>query len=734
VHTQPIKHATIIHFVLGAILLAYVLVVNGAVPGVLSPTAAQVFWLIGFSESFANYGSLYAHNFGLPMPAPISFGMASALPAAVLLKLGVGVASAYALVFAAWLSVAFVGAFFFVRHFGVGQRDALLSATIWCTFPIVWQHHLYSALALGVAMLPAYFLMAILVCGGRFSIWSSLGLASAAIIAVFQDGYTFMMFALGTGILLLGVLAKRWHSLSRELLYRCIVVAASFGVAYALYAAYEGRSGFGAEPIDFFRGWGASIEFFFTPTYGILALPDWLGLSIDRSPDDYFGDASTFVSTFCALIMLIALYGAFTKKVSVFKLIVFGLIALVGFYMSLGPTVKFLTFRGAGDTQLMHEASGWFSTGSAAISENLPGFKSMRASYRWAALGIFGCWAIFVLMLAGGRVSSIARWVMIAVLLLFNVPSPGQFHEYWHHRIVINDVVNEIETWRPDFKLGETVAFLPYSNDFLINYAASALKIRTFNAGGDKNVVYATQYWPEEMLEFEQGQIGSGFGLKVKSLLESGKATAVALPYLSLLWAAHDWPTDETNRNELSTVASGIAADPRYQVVYRDHYAVIRLKPEAEPLGVGAVWAAIPPIDLDTPVSFSSDKLDFDHLVGRGWYLSDPVGTWSKKKSASILVDASDIPDEASFLRATFTAYTPNDTCTTVEIASGGNSLLKERYCSLAGMVTVDLPKDKIAANGQIDFIVDTLRSPSEYGSGDGRSLGIFLQSLTVSK
>lgn len=724
--------ASIWHLVLGGILLAYVLVVNGAIPGVLSPTIAQVFWLAGFSQSFANYGSIYAHNFGIPAPSAISFGLSSALPISVLINFGVGVATAYAMVIAAWLTAAFVGAFFFSIRLGVGQKDSLVSAAIWCTFPIVWQHQSYSALALGIAMLPSYFLAARTVCSGRVSIWSSSWLLVAAVVSVFQDGYTFMMFASGTTILLVGA-AVRQRTLTAHFMYRAIVVAVSFGVAYTLYAAYQGKSNFGAEPIDFFRGWGANIEFFFVPTAGILALPDWMGVSVRRLAADYFGDESTFVSTFCAFIILVALYGASTKKARGFEFIAFCMIALAGFYMSLGPTVKFMTFRSAGDTQLMHAASGWFPTGNSVISEHLPGFKSMRASYRWAALGIFGCWAIFVLMLAGGRISRIASWAMIAVLFLFNVPSLDQFRDYRRHLIVINAVVNEVESWRADLKPGERVAFLPYNNDFLVNFAASILQLKTFNAGGDKNLVDARQYWPDEMLEFDQGKIGYGFELKVKSLIDSGKVDAVALTYFSLLRAAHEWPAPETNRAELSEVANRIAADPRYQVTYRNHYAVVGLKHGEKPRGVGAVWASIPPIDLDSPVSFAKDKIDPVHLVGRGWHSPDLGGAWSRQKNASILVDTSDIPP-GGILHVSFSAYTPLDTCTNVEIESGERSLYTNRHCGDVGMVTAELPIEKIASDGQINFIVDALRSPSDHGSLDARSLGIYLHSLAVSK
>ena len=140
------------------LMLAFVFVVNGALPGMLTPTLAQAFWAIGFSQSFINSGfSIYAHNMGVPEPAAMAFGLAGALPASAFLKLGLSAADAYAASFTLWLTVAFAGAYRFTRRLGGETFVSLMSATVWCTMPVIWQHHGYSMLALGIALLPFYF-------------------------------------------------------------------------------------------------------------------------------------------------------------------------------------------------------------------------------------------------------------------------------------------------------------------------------------------------------------------------------------------------------------------------------------------------------------------------------------------------------------------------------------------------------------------------------------------------
>ncbi|AZO48396.1 MAG: hypothetical protein EOS54_04080 [Mesorhizobium sp.] len=717
----------------GVTLFPLVLVANGAIPGYMSPTAGQAFWLLGFSKSFVNFGSLHAHNFGLPQPAAISFGMSAALPAAVLLKAGASPANAYAAVFAMWLAIAFAGAFWFARYIEAGRPASLLSALIWCTFPIVWQHNGYSAVALGIALLPLYYLAAIAVLIGRLSAWSCLAFVGAAFVAVFMDGYTFMMFASGTALMLGCTLASRRHNLKMDLLYRALIIAFAFGASYVAYSFYEGTPTFATEQIDGFRGWGANLEFFFVPTYGVLAIPDVLGLSAARAQDNYFGDASTFVSTFCAGIMMVALYGALTLKGRKLFLLAFGLMAIAGFYMALGPTVKFLTYRPADASQLMPALYGWFETGNAWISEYLPGFKIMRASYRWTALGMFGCWAIFVLMLASEKLSMNARAALLLILLVFNIPSNTQLDEYRHFRNVVNDLTDEIASWKPHFHKGERVAFLPYGNDFLINYIASELDIRAYNVGGDKNLAYAIGNWPREMTDFEQGKVAPEFAMRVRAFLESGKVDAVVLPYINLLWAAHDWPAPDEREKELSPIAMALDAEDRYDVDLMPHYAVVRLAHGLDPAGTLSVWNAMPPIDLGKPANFVSGEIGESFLVGRGWYRPEPLGTWSREKQASILVDVTDIPDGGK-LSVRFSVFAPGDACTKVEIRSGTTVMLDHKYCGVSGMISVDLPATGFANNGQLDFLVDQLRSPSAYGSGDTRTLGVLLQSLAVVK
>src|SRR3546814_3171966 len=83
--------------VVALIALACALLLYGAVPFLMLPTLGQAVWTMGFAESFANGHLLdfYAHDFGIPKPAAMAFGLAGAWPASLLVRIGWHAADAY---------------------------------------------------------------------------------------------------------------------------------------------------------------------------------------------------------------------------------------------------------------------------------------------------------------------------------------------------------------------------------------------------------------------------------------------------------------------------------------------------------------------------------------------------------------------------------------------------------------------------------------------------------------
>src|SRR5690606_24110078 len=145
--------------------------------------------------------------------------------------------------------------------------------------------------------------------------------------------------------------------------------------------------------------------------------------------------------------------------------------------------------------------------------KNLPGFSSMRASYRWLALTAFNTWLLLLISLH--KIGRRNRFMLCLPLLAiaFQLPNLSakleggkslrrQFFALEH------DLVYPLSH---DLKAGEKVLFLPWRNDFLANYIGALLKLTTYNIGGDKNLEEARRNWPAILRDVDYGTIDKRF-------------------------------------------------------------------------------------------------------------------------------------------------------------------------------------------------------------------------------
>lgn len=147
-------------YLLVFIALVLVLLIQKAIPFFTLPTVTQVATKISYSLSFANgsFFDIYAHDFGIPKPAAISFGLAGVWPASIFIRLGVAPVDAYTLTTALFLSIAMLYAFKLVRLMGASKELALISSVAWMSMPVIWGHSPYSMLSWGIALFSFYFM------------------------------------------------------------------------------------------------------------------------------------------------------------------------------------------------------------------------------------------------------------------------------------------------------------------------------------------------------------------------------------------------------------------------------------------------------------------------------------------------------------------------------------------------------------------------------------------------
>lgn len=547
----------------------FVCIVNGAIPILTIPTLAQaVGTTVGWAQAFVNNGlfSIYSTNFGYPEPAARSFGLAGVFITGIFLRLGVNGPDAYALMVVFWLAIAYGASYKIARVFGASRLIATMSALLWCTHPIVWAHAGYSMLSLGIALLPFYFLSVVKLFYSSSTHWNEYILVSAfyvvaCVISVFMDGYTFMMFAFGSSILLFYALVMRPQFRVVLLKIGIPTHVVGFALAYYLYTSYIGYSSSVPHSLDLFRGWGLDLSFLFVPTKGVLWLPDMLGLSVSRSQYMYFGDSSVWNTTFALPILLFGVFAwwRIRNRLAISTGVLF--VGIIGFYMALGPSLKINSTKPeelqnvSPSIQIMSQEHGLIETGNAWISEKLPGFKAMRASYRWSALGVFSLWLMVVIFAARSKEKEkIIIMISFLALTISNLPNLDKHYQSKSNfRSMFLEIDRDlIKELKRDVLEEELVAFIPWGNDLLANYLASASGFRAFNIGGDKNLAVARNSWPYALspsLGKNDFQFSSYEGVVL--LFANSDADVVIVPYFDLFKHSHKWPPSDSQVNQL---------------------------------------------------------------------------------------------------------------------------------------------------------------------------------------
>lgn len=592
---QPIL-ARSLFFLAFLAALAFACVLFCAIPWLTVPTIGQAIWASGFAQSYANAGGLtiYATDFGLPMPAPISFGLSATFVQGLLIRaFGIAAIDAYTLTIALYLALALYGAAAMARLLGASRFQSLAIGLLWLAVPITWEHVAYSMLALGFALLPMYLhsaSMLFVAKGRRAATTSAVWFIFTCTLSVFMDGYTFVMFFAASAILCIAAFLTDTASRRHTTTFVLPIMALGFFLAYFLYTHFIGDYHYHKAPLTFFRGWGVDVTMLLGPTRGIHWLWDALGLSVTRSDQMFWGDASVWMTTFLAPLLLSGLLGYFASKDRK-RAAMLLVMALLGLYLSLGPSLKIQSTKQVANISQedrgvsMPERYALAPTGSSWISEHVPGFRDMRAAYRWIGLGALGLWALTALLLA--RVHDrrpVLSYALVTILIVSFLPhATGTLRAATSFRARINTIParlgNDLRVVSRDHGI---LFFAPYDNDFLANYLAATSGFRTYNIGGDKNLEMARLTWSEPMRKLNVGNLADpGFRDDLRSILLLGSADLVILPYFDMLQDAMLWPPSSeaihAKREARWPIAQSAAGSPCFEAREFPMFAAVSL-------------------------------------------------------------------------------------------------------------------------------------------------------------
>lgn len=659
----PSKNTNLGFFKIFSFLSVFMIVIliNGAVPFISLPTQWQMLWTSGFAQSFLNQGwpTIYAAHFGLPQPAPIAFGLAGAFMQSTLMAfLHLSAAPAYSLMLDIYLAIAFWGAFKFSRLLGLHYGWALLMALVWLSIPIIWGHSPYSMLSLGLALIPFYLWVAQWIfdiegVSKKDFLLRIMAFLAVCILAIFMDGYSYVMFICGSFILFF----VKWLLSSHKAKLFFISVPVLLGgivLSWWLFTIFMGQKNFDTTTLNFFRGYGIDLLMLFIPTRGVHWLWDMIGFGVDRSVRDYYGDPSVWITTFSAIIILLGSIGFCVSRDRTFRYSLL-LIALFGTYMSLGPSLKFHSLRPdkpSSEQGLRSSMSKEFaigSTGSGILSEKLPGFKNMRASYRWLALGLFGFWGLFALLVVKLQKKDRNKFALFLILvaIVSNLPqreTGGSIHylsskflkSYRQlHKDLSLPLSQQIEpdTW--------VVFALPYEsktpNDFVVTYLAPNANFKTYNIGGDKNVKMAQQNWPSSIKNLLKVDSKNALPY-VQEVLLTDTVNYVIIPFFDSLYDADMWPPAqekvELAKKGYAKVITALKSDPDFQVNVYPYYAIISLKPNIDPkhiaLRLKSFSDKLMHLSLNKKVVIGNIENKLKTSLGENWYDIAQTGVWSK--------------------------------------------------------------------------------------------------------
>jgi hypothetical protein len=571
--------------------LGVVLVVHGFVPGLVT-NAPWDYLLEGDMRCLGHMGASaftsWCNAFGQPQGYPfLSSGPIVYLGWAVMKTTGMNSYGAYLLAGAAFDAIALAGAYGLLRMLGVRPLTALIAGVAYLISPTVVGMNAFGGTFSGVALLPAYALVDLVVMR-VFQLGRTNAIAGAVIaysaaktFALFMDGYSFVFWSLISAALWLTCIADKDLTRHRRVWALASVLGAHI-VAVGSYSLYAPKVSM-TSSLEVFRSMGLDVTTLFLPSHYVWGA-DLFGLATDHT--DLWGDGSNATYNYLGIVCVgLAVFAAVTtwRRKHVVPFIAAGAIALI---LSLGPSLKVSDVRGPASRT--PTVQSYLMPADAATADlpwargyHAPALEQMRATYRWSAvtrLVLILLAALAVDQLRWRRSRFVASAVAVAALLELTPNVPRLLSEYRdHHRsrsAMTTAVVADLDAATMD---GEVAFFISSDgtyNDYLANYLVPSAHLVALNAGGDKNSALASTSWPPSIDKLAQPGASRD---RVAEALRSKAVDVAILPYFHLRWAAYEWPPTETSRVAALRRFAPILSDRRFETRRYRWFATVRL-------------------------------------------------------------------------------------------------------------------------------------------------------------
>lgn len=500
-------------------------------------------------------------NYGFPGGAVKSFGlpisMAGSLLGGPIAKDAHVSVSSIVFVYAAILLVAFAGCFALFHAITKNRLLALLGSVLYLGSPIVYRFVEYGGLGLGISLIPAYLVIDVFLINHARKTRSIpvvaavlLLLAACRIWAIFLDGYSFLFSSLlSLACIAIPLLLQRKFIAT----ILCVTIyAAACAAAVVVYKTYMSDDALSSVPLSYFRGAGVD-------TYALL-LPGedsiyhrLLGIGIRIDPLATYSDGSSLGGVFVGYAWIPALLlGGFVlhalrsrprNAAFVISIILVGLVSLL---LSLGPSLKFKSFRETpspvitGAHYSMPESAAVMNLPTRYVYRNVPGIKNARALVRWLVLFrlsivVIMVVAISTLLTAERRKTAIALAALCLLELVPKAPSLLQAgarsyaRAYTLYHTYPDDLASKLLA-------GERVMFAQLhdnagGNQYVTNTLCAVADVRCYNAGGDKTGVMVEAAWPRQVFDIKNNR---AIGPNILSAFRNDLVDVVVIPFFDL--------------------------------------------------------------------------------------------------------------------------------------------------------------------------------------------------------